>query len=219
MPYGETEDKEKVPNWLTYQVLMMNPKGANKLLKVCIPDLEKTDSALVFGMDDKELCAPKVQLAYDLAERGKRYYKKSGFEKFAPKRRGMNENPDIKLPPLGDPAVEEEMRMKETASATIAPATDKSDVGTAPKTDAVPEKTANTSEEDKEMEELQKKMKEIADKKKKKEEEAAEAAKKAEEDAKKKTDETVKKTEQDASKSEVKTEAKKDEAPKDEENK
>jgi hypothetical protein len=67
---------------------MMNPKGANKLIKVCIPNMIDIDSAVVFGMDDKELCGPKVQLAYDLAERGKKYYKKSGFEKFAPKKHG-----------------------------------------------------------------------------------------------------------------------------------
>lgn len=132
---------------------MMNPKGQNKLIKVCIPDLTKIDSAVVFGMDDKELCAPKVQLAYDLAERGKKYYKKSGFEKFAPRKRGMDENPDIKLPPLGDPALFEaptEMRLKETASATITNSTDKAEVQSAPPSNAVPE----TSEEDKEMAEL-----------------------------------------------------------------
>lgn len=112
MPYGETVDNEKVPNWLTYQVLMMNPKGANKLIKVCIPDMVNIDSAVVFGMDDKEKCEPKIQMAYDLAERGKKYYKKSGFEKFAPKRHGYT--PDEKdLPPFGDPAIMEQMRLKE----------------------------------------------------------------------------------------------------------
>jgi len=35
-------------------------------------------------MEETELCGDRVQTAYDLTEKGKAYYKKAGFEKFAP---------------------------------------------------------------------------------------------------------------------------------------
>lgn len=36
-------------------------------------------------MGDKDTCADKIQTAYDLTEKGIRYYKKAGFNKFLPK--------------------------------------------------------------------------------------------------------------------------------------
>jgi len=68
-PYGETEDKEKVEGWLIYQVLLMNPSGDHKLVKVCVP--KRNDIVICFGMDENGLCADRVQTAYDLTEKGK----------------------------------------------------------------------------------------------------------------------------------------------------
>jgi len=35
--YGCSPDMEKIPNWLSYIVLLMGKNGDHKLLKVCIP--------------------------------------------------------------------------------------------------------------------------------------------------------------------------------------
>jgi len=68
-PYGETYDKEVVDGWLVYQVLLMNPSGEHKLVKVCVP--KRSDIVIVFGMEENDLCAERVQIAYDLTEKGK----------------------------------------------------------------------------------------------------------------------------------------------------
>ena len=38
--YGVQDDPEKLNEWVTFQVLMMNSQGAHKLLKVCIHEKE-----------------------------------------------------------------------------------------------------------------------------------------------------------------------------------
>jgi hypothetical protein len=59
-PYSISEGTEQVgPHWKNYHVLMMGPKGENKLLKVCLPLGLEENFALV--MNFKKECAPKIQ--------------------------------------------------------------------------------------------------------------------------------------------------------------
>jgi len=47
----------------------MNPSGDHKLIKVCVP--KRNDIVFVFGMEETALCADRIQIAYDLTEKGK----------------------------------------------------------------------------------------------------------------------------------------------------
>jgi hypothetical protein len=64
--YGCTPDKEKVPGWLAYAVLMMNPTGDHKLVKVCIPE---KDGVIVFGMDTTEKCLGREKFALEIEKK------------------------------------------------------------------------------------------------------------------------------------------------------
>ena len=48
--YNVQPDTEKVKDWLTFLVLMMNSSGKHKLMKVCIHEKE-VNGYLSYGMD------------------------------------------------------------------------------------------------------------------------------------------------------------------------
>ena len=54
--YGCTPSNEKNDFWLSYDVLMME-SSEHRLIKICIP---KKSGSIVFGIEDKQLCAEKV---------------------------------------------------------------------------------------------------------------------------------------------------------------
>ena len=78
--YGCTPDKEVVPNWLAYVVLLMNDKGEHKLVKICVPKSE--GGMLAFALEPNDKCSDRVPMASDFADKSRMYLQKNSMSSF-----------------------------------------------------------------------------------------------------------------------------------------